>query len=148
MVHVPVVGINPGHQGCVDQIRAVSKLINIQDISTLNSFKSNLIQQANHKMSDWESNILSAKSRAPTAKSTRKKTAFSIRLNKVISPRRRSSKSNYNDNLAFEADRLPPSLKNSFRSRQSIPAHKDSVNVSTVSKRVDALNDPNFAWID
>lgn len=100
-------------------------------------------------MSDWESNALSAKSRTRTAKSNRKKTAFSIRLNKVISPtRRRSSKANYNDNLAFEADRLPPSLKNSFRSRQSIPAHKDSVNISTVSKRVDTLNDPNFAWID
>ena len=105
-------------------------------------------QQVGLKMADWESNAISAKSRAKTPRHHRKKTAFSIRLNKVISPKRKSSRDNYNDNLAFEAENLPPTLKNSFRNRQSIPAHKDSVNISSISKKVESMNDPHFTWID
>ncbi|CAO1387079.1 unnamed protein product [Diamesa serratosioi] len=126
MMGVPKIGRNPGHDNCIEEIRAVNNIYN-----------------------DWtaldKTPKKSIRNRTAKSQSQKRKTSFSIR---------KSSRALQNDNNTFEEERVQ-TVKSGFKRRSIIiPTHKDSVLnkgnvIPTLSSRMDnQSNDPNYAWID
>ncbi len=109
---MPKIGINPGHEACVEEIRAAHK---------------NMTQN----------NAGTPKSRGRTRTSRSHRTSFTITDDMF---KRKESRSSSEQPADF-------TMKSGKRFSQVIPAHRDAVLMSTISKKVDTVKN-NYEWLD
>lgn len=140
---VPKIGINPGHEACVEEIKAAQKEL---------------------KFNDWEGNPTKSRGKSTTRGSRRTShTGFTITDNMF---KRKDSK----DPNGYAVE-TAPKMSRVVKHSQVIPAEKDrytsktlhyiyslpsplpiivifSVLIPTLSKKVDTHQNENFSWID